>query len=133
MVQVCVICPTLERTQSARTKSSGLFFLSRVRFSPKAKSRSINWELAPESIIQVAWWFSFMVHDNVIGSSDPKSCVEAREEIGAKVETGAEVEAEAEAEAEVENTTEDDTAAEEIRKVAERHSLRRERRRAELD
>src|SRR5258706_16414448 len=73
MVQVCVICPTLERTPSARTRSSGLFFLSRVKFSPKAKSRSINWELAPESIIQVAWRFSLTTQGKVMGSSDPKS------------------------------------------------------------
>ena len=78
------------------------------------------------------------MHGNVIGSSDPKSCVE-ESEIGAKI--GVEVddaEAEAAAEAEEEDTTDDDktadeTAAEEIRKATERRRLRRERRRADLD
>ena len=78
------------------------------------------------------------MHGNVIGPSDPKSCVE-ESEIGAK--TGVEVddaEAEAAAEAEEEDTTDDDktageTAAEEIRKATERRCLRRERRRANLD
>ena len=51
---MCMICPTLERTPSARTKSLRVVVLSRARFSPKVKSRLINWELAPESIIQVA-------------------------------------------------------------------------------
>ena len=69
----------------------------------------------------------------MIGSSDPKSCVE-ESEIGAK--TGVEVEAAAEAEEE--DTTDDDktaddivgdktgyeTAAEEIRKATERQCLR---------
>ena len=80
--------------------------MSRARFSPKAKSRSINWELAPESIIQVAGWFSFTVHGNMIGSLDPKSCVEEIE-IGAK--TGVEAEDTTE-----DDQTADETAAEEI-------------------
>ena len=71
------------------------------------------------------------MHGNVIGLSDPKSCVE-ESEIGAK--TGVEVD-DAEAEAEEEDTTEDDktadeaegTAAEEMCKAAERRYLRRER------
>ena len=62
-----------------------------------------------------------MVHGNVIGLSDPKSCVE-ESEIGAK--TGARAE-----EAEAEDTTEDDkTTVEEIGRVTERRCLRRERR-----
>ena len=74
------------------------------------------------------------MHDNVIGSSDPKSCVEETE-IGAKTEVRAD-----EAEAEEEDTAEDDKtaneaeemAAEEMRKATERRCLRRERRRADL-
>ena len=70
---MCVICPTLEQTLSARTKSSSFSFKSSFKFMFKAKSQSINWELAPESIMQVAGRFLLIRQGRVIGSSDPKS------------------------------------------------------------
>jgi len=72
-IQVCVICPTIERASSAGTKSSGFSFGVKGKFKFRAKSRSINWELAPESTMQVPGKSSFMKQDKVSGSSDPKS------------------------------------------------------------
>ena len=81
------------------------------------------------------------MHGKVIGSSDPKSCVEEIEaKTGARAEK-AEAEAEdieAEAGAEEEDTTEDgktagETATEEICRAAERQCLRREYRQADLE
>ena len=113
-----------------------MVFLLRARFSPKAKARSINWKLAPESIIQVAQWFSFTVHGNVIGSLDPKSCVE-------KIEAKTGVDAEAEERDTIEDDKiaddargskiADEMVAEGIRKATERQCLWREHRRADLD
>jgi len=71
--QVCVICPTLEWTLSTRTSSSGFFLRSRGRFRFRVKSRSINWELAPESIMQEAEWFSLMRQGKMSRSSDLSS------------------------------------------------------------
>ena len=71
-----------------------------------------------------------MVHGNVIGSSDPKSCVE-ESEIGAKI--GVEAEVEAEDITAGQTVTEEEIAAEDIRKAAERRCLRSECPRADLD
>ena len=68
-----MICPTLKWTPSASTKSSGFLFRTTSKFKFKAKSRSINWELAPESMIQVAEWFSLTIQGKVRGSSVPRS------------------------------------------------------------
>ena len=38
-----------------------------------AKSRSINWKLAPESIMHVVGRSSFTIYNNMRGFSDPKS------------------------------------------------------------
>ena len=84
------------------------------------------------------------MHSSVIGSSDPKSCVE-ESEIGAKLKDEVEdVEAEAGAEVKEEDTTEDDkiaddmateeeTMVEEMHKAAERQYFLRDRRRADLN
>ena len=71
--QVWVICPTLERTPSAKTRSSGFLLRSRGRFRLRANSRAINWELAPESIMQEAEWFSLTRQGKIRVSSDPNS------------------------------------------------------------
>jgi len=71
--QVWVICSTLERTPSTRTRSSGFLLRSRGRFRLRAKSRSINWELAPESIRQEAVWLSLMRQGKIRGFSNPNS------------------------------------------------------------
>ena len=70
---VCVICPTMERAPLARTKSSGFPLGTKGKFMFMAKSRSINWELAPRSIMHVAGMSSLTKHGNVRGFSDPKS------------------------------------------------------------
>jgi len=63
----------MERAPSARTKSSGLPLGTKGKFMFMAKSRSRNWELAPESIMHVARMSSLMKQDNIRGSSNPKS------------------------------------------------------------
>ena len=71
--QVWVICPTLEWTPLTRTRSSGFLLRSRGRFRLRAKSRSINCELAPEFIMQKAEWFSLTRQGKIRGSSDTNS------------------------------------------------------------
>ena len=72
-LHVCIICPTIEQAPSARTKSSSFPLGTKGRFTFKAKARSINWELALESTMQVAGKSSFTKQDKVSRSSDPKS------------------------------------------------------------
>jgi len=63
----------MARAPSARTKSSGFPLGTKGKFMFSTKSTLTNWELSPKSIMQVVGMSSFTTHNNVRGSSNPKS------------------------------------------------------------
>jgi len=72
-VQEWVICPVVEYLPSIMIRSSSFSFRSSFRFKNKAKSRSIIWEVALQSIIQVPGRELLIVVLKVIGDSEPRS------------------------------------------------------------
>ena len=70
---VCVIIPELLLLPSANVSVSGTCFLFRTNPFSMANLCDINWDAAPQSIIQVESTLLFILHLKTIGGSEPRS------------------------------------------------------------